>query len=133
MKKGYAAITGDILHSGHMNFLEICKNHCDWLVVGIMTDNCVRKYKGCRPAMPYEERMAVIRSIKWVDEIMPQYDFEFGKVLEIAQPDIVFDNEMHNRFVSNKYMKMLVAYSRGISSTKIKERIIDIDNRECKA
>ena len=126
MKIGYCAVTADILHSGHMRFLETCKLMCDWLIVGVMTDRSVKEYKGHKPIMPYKERAEVVRNIKWVDEVVPQYKFQFGLIqLLCIHVDIVFDSTEHKREVLTNAKRMLVKYTKGISSTKIKERIIE--------
>ncbi len=125
MIKGYVSICGDIIHPGHVRFLKTCKVLCDWLVVGVMTDDAIEKYKGKKPIMTYGERAEVIKAIKYVDEIVPQNTFEFPFML-LCQigPDIVFDSTEHKRKVYKLFKGMLVKYTKGISSSIIKERII---------
>ena len=44
-KYGYIGMTADFLHIGHINAIKECKNHCKNLIVGVMTDECVKSYK----------------------------------------------------------------------------------------
>jgi glycerol-3-phosphate cytidylyltransferase-like family protein len=86
-----------------------------------MTDDIVEKYKGKRPIMTYEERTAVVSAICFVDEIIPQDTFEFDKNIEKYHPTIIFDSTQHKRKGSNTF----IPYFEEISSSKIKQRIID--------
>lgn len=120
MRIGYCAVTCDILHEGHVEFLKQCKDLCDYLIVGIMTDEIVAKYKGKKPIMSYNERSVVVSSIRFVDQIVPQDTFEFDKNIEKFKPTIVFDSEQHKRKGANTF----IPYFEKISSSEIKVRII---------
>lgn len=127
MIKGYIAMTGDILHSGHIIALVKCKEQCSHLTVGVMTDRCVEKYKGQKPIIPYVDRAVMLLALRGVDEVIPQDAFNFPGDVHLDY-DIVFDNEEYNRMGAD----VLIPYTKGISSTKIKERIIDTYNSKCK-
>jgi glycerol-3-phosphate cytidylyltransferase len=64
---GYADMVGDLLHWGHIQFLRNCRSVCDYLVIGVDNDELVTRYKR-EPIIPYEKRIDVIRSIRYVDE-----------------------------------------------------------------
>ncbi|MCM1272082.1 MAG: adenylyltransferase/cytidyltransferase family protein [Clostridium sp.] len=72
MKKivGYTQGTYDMFHIGHLNLLKNAKRHCDYLIVGINSDELVASYKEKRPIIPLEERVAIVRAIKYVDEVV---------------------------------------------------------------
>ena len=57
----------DIMHSGHYNAIRQAKALTDILVVGVHSDEEIRKHKG-PPVMNDEERLATVRACKWVDE-----------------------------------------------------------------
>ena len=124
MIKGYCAMAGDIIHPGHINFLKTCKFFCDWLVVGVMTDEAIEGYKGKKPIMTYTERVVIIENIKVFDEISPQNTFEYSSIMLHSpfKPDIIFDSIEHKR-ETGVTERMLIKYTEGISSTIIKERI----------
>ena len=121
MRTGYCAVVCDIVHEGHIEFLKQCKDLCDYLIVGVMTDDIVEKYKGKRPTMTYNERTIVVSAIEFVDEIVPQDTFEFENNIEKYNPTIIFDSVQHKRKGANTF----IPYFEKISSTQIKQRIID--------
>ena len=75
MTKGFTCGAFDLLHAGHALMLKECKDHCDYLVVGLQRDPSVDRKNKNKPVQDYEERDIMIRSIKWVDEVV-YYDTE---------------------------------------------------------
>ena len=71
MKKVITYGTFDLLHIGHINFLRRAKALGDYLVVAVSTDN-FNKIKGKKTIIPYEERGEIVKSLKFVDEIIPE-------------------------------------------------------------
>lgn len=122
-------MTADILHIGHIKFLEECSSKCDCLIVGVMTDECVKKYKKTYPILTYKERMRIVNSLDMVDTVVPQDTFEMIKNIKRYKPDIVFDSTNHDRKLTYKYARKQgcrvtkIPYSDEQSSTKIKEKI----------
>lgn len=76
MKKiiGYTTGVYDMFHIGHLNILKRAKEQCDYLIVGVSTDELVRKEKNKTPVIPFDERCKIVEAIKYVDEVVPQYD-----------------------------------------------------------
>lgn len=70
-KTGFTAGTFDLFHIGHLNLLRRCKEQCEYLIVGVMTDEFVEHQKGRKPFVPLEERMAIVQGIRYVDEVVP--------------------------------------------------------------
>ena len=76
MKKiGYTTGVFDLFHIGHLNILKRARLECDYLIVGITTDELAMSVKGERPFIPLEERMEIVESIKFVDEVVPQTNY----------------------------------------------------------
>ena len=76
MKKiGYTTGVFDLFHIGHLNILKRARLECDYLIVGITTDELAMSVKGEKPFIPFEERMEIIESIKFVDEVVPQTNY----------------------------------------------------------
>ena len=71
---GYTTGVYDMFHIGHLNILKNAKKQCDYLIVGVSTDELVLKEKHKTPVIPYKERKAIIESIKYVDKVVPQID-----------------------------------------------------------
>lgn len=76
MKKviGYTTGVYDMFHIGHLNILKRAKEQCDYLIVGVSTDELVQKEKNKTPVIPWEERAEIIKAIRYVDEVVEQPD-----------------------------------------------------------
>mgnify|MGYP003289850526 CR=1 FL=1 len=71
---GYTTGVYDMFHIGHLNVIRRAKERCDYLIVGVSTDELVQKDKNKTPVIPFEERLEIIKAIKYVDEAVPQPD-----------------------------------------------------------
>ena len=95
MKKiiGYTSGVYDLFHIGHLNILKRAKELCDYLIVGVSTDEVVEMNKHKQPVIPYIDRAKIVEAIRYVDEVIPQenYDIE-GKVSIVSKykVDVVF-------------------------------------------
>jgi len=65
----YVDMVGDLFHAGHVRLLREARRHGDWLVVGVLSDDTAASYKR-RPIMTLAERVAVIESCRYVDEVI---------------------------------------------------------------
>ena len=80
----------DLLHIGHVKCLEEARRLCDRLIVGVMDDTYVRDAKGIgRPLQPLEHRLAIIKSVRHVDDTLPvESDLTiFEEALKSLRPD----------------------------------------------
>lgn len=89
MKKGITFGAFDLLHSGHVLMFEEAKSVCDWLIVGLQTDPNKERSQKNKPIQTMFERYLQLKSVKWVDEIIP-YDTERDvvNILLTLKPDV---------------------------------------------
>lgn len=70
---GYAFVVADLFHYGHLHFLQECKGYCDYLIVGVYTDELVESYKR-KPIFPFPERFEIVNMLKIVDKVIIVHD-----------------------------------------------------------
>ena len=90
MKKiGFTCGAFDLTHYGHALMFEECKKVCDYLIVGVQSDPSIDRPNKNRPIQSLEERIGMVKSIRWVDEVLI-YDTEADlvKLLQKIKPDI---------------------------------------------
>ncbi len=93
MKKyrvGYTTGVFDMFHVGHLNILRKAKEQCDYLIVGVSTDELVREYKNKTPIIPFEERSEIVRSIDCVDKVIPQVNRDKYEAWKELKFDVMF-------------------------------------------
>lgn len=71
---GYTTGVFDMFHIGHLNILRRAKEQCDYLIVGVSTDELVEHDKHKTPIIPFENRCAIVEAIRYVDKVVPQPD-----------------------------------------------------------
>ncbi len=132
---GYVAGVFDLFHIGHLNIFKRAKEQCDYLIVGVVPDESVRKNKKTEPFIPFNERIELVRSCKYVDEAV-EIPFNYGATRE-AYRMYHFDCQ----FSGSDYMDnpdwlgektflekqgadlVFFPYTEGTSSTKLKSII----------
>jgi glycerol-3-phosphate cytidylyltransferase len=68
-QKGYVSGSFDLFHIGHLHLLRRAKERCDYLLVGVLTDELICERKGKLPIIPLAERLAIIEAIRYVDQV----------------------------------------------------------------
>lgn len=69
---GYTTGVYDMFHIGHLNILKHAKEKCDYLIVGVSTDELVMHDKNKTPIIPFCDRCEIVSAIKYVDKVVPQ-------------------------------------------------------------
>ncbi len=129
---GYTAGVYDLFHIGHLNLLKNAKGLCDKLIVGVTTDDLVL-YKGKRAIIPFEDRIEIVRSIKYVDAAVPQSDMDKLTMCKKLGAKILFVGDdwygtekweqYEKEFAAAGIRIMYFPYTKGVSSTIITETL----------
>lgn len=130
---GYTTGVFDMFHIGHLNILRRAKEQCDYLIVGVSTDECVQSYKHHLPVIPYEQRAAIVEAIKYVDEVVPQETMDKVTFLKQRHFDVMFHgSEWKGTELYNRYEEEFAQYgarieylphTNGVSSSSLREKI----------
>lgn len=140
MTIGYTAGVFDLFHVGHLNLLKNAKGMCDKLVVGVTTDDLV-SYKGKRAMIPFEDRLEIVRSIRFVDAVVPQSDMDKLTMCKKLGASYLFVGddwyatekwESYEREFREAGIKIIYfPYTKGVSSTLINKALHQVrDNPE---
>lgn len=131
-KIGYTTGVFDMFHIGHLNILKNAKKHCDFLIVGVTTDELV-SYKNKQAIIPHSERMAIIESIKFVDKVVPQVDMDKFAAYENYKFDAIFVgsdwkgtekwNGFEKQFNNVGVEIVYFPYTKSTSSTILREKL----------
>jgi glycerol-3-phosphate cytidylyltransferase len=129
---GYTTGVYDLFHIGHLNLLKNAKGMCDKLIVGVTVDELVA-YKGKQAMIPFEDRIEIVRSIKYVDAAVPQYDMDkLAACKKLGAKFLFVGDDWYGTEKWQQYEKEFEAegikivyfpYTKGISSTKINEAL----------
>ena len=130
---GYTTGVFDMFHVGHLNLLRRARENCDRLVVGVSTDEVVRAYKHHDPIVPFDERVAIVKAIRYVDEVVPQTTMDKFVAWENLHFNRLFHgNDWKGSDMYNEIEAKLKAvgvevvyfdYTKGTSSTLLAERL----------
>ncbi len=131
---GYTAGVFDLFHVGHVRVLKKAKSLCDKLIVGVSTDDLVKKYKKKYPIISQKERIEVVKSNKFVDYVVSQNSLNKYLNWKKLKYDIMFVGDdwyatkkwkdLDKEFKKLGVKIVYLPYTKGTSSTKI-NKILD--------
>lgn len=132
-KVGYTTGVFDMFHIGHLNILKRAKEQCEYLIVGVSTDEVVQTYKHKTPIIPFEQRMAIVEAIKYVDKVVPQITMDKMEAWKNIKFNVMFHgNDWQNSALYDDYVKkfaevgvdvVFLPHTDGISSTDIAKKL----------
>lgn len=132
---GYVAGVFDLFHIGHLNLLRRAKEQCNYLIVGIVTDEGVIQHKKSKPKIPFEERIEIVRACRYVDEAVEipldqgdtneayrryRFDAQFSGSDYADDPKWMAKKDFLQRHGADL---VFFPYTEGISSTQLKDMI----------
>ena len=135
MKKiiGFTAGAFDMFHVGHLNLIKNAKARCDYLIVGVNTDELIANYKHKKAVVPLDERLQIIEAIKYVDEVIPVDTLDKEKMWKRKKFDVVFIGDdwkgtarwNETEQVMKKYGVEVtyLPYTTGTTSTLLREKL----------
>lgn len=132
MKKiGYTTGVFDLFHIGHLNVLKRAKLECDYLIVGVTSDELCLNAKNKKPIIPFAERMEIVEHIKFVDEVVPQVNYDKMEAWNNLKFDLMFVgddwkgtdkwNQIEQDFATVGVGIVYFPYTSHTSSTKLRE------------
>ena len=132
MKIGYTTGVFDLFHIGHLNLLRRAKEQCDYLIVGVSTDELV-SYKHKQAVIPFEERKQIVGAIKYVDEVVAQESMDKMAAWERLHFNVMFVGDdwkgtpkwdaYERQFKEVGVEIVYFPYTKGTSSTLINQTL----------
>ena len=130
---GYTQGTFDLFHIGHLRLLQRARENCDFLIVGVNTDELVIAYKNKTPVISVENRAEILRALRCVDQVVITETLDKSVMYHKLHFQRIFigdDWKGNERWKqTGEQMERLgveliyLPYTKGISSTQIKEKI----------
>lgn len=129
-KIGYTTGVFDLFHIGHLNILRKAKSQCEFLIVGVTTDEEVLKIKKRKPVISFKERIAIVEAIRYVDLAVAEDDTDKIKAWEKYKYDVIFKgsdwkgtkiwDDYEKFFTKQKVEVVFFPYTQGTSSEKLR-------------
>lgn len=127
---GYTTGVFDLFHVGHVNLLKRAKLECDYLIVGVTTDELAYERKKKTPVIPFVERMSIVESLKYVDEVVPQVEINELEDWRTLKFDKIFKGDdwrgterwqnLESEFAAVGVEVVFFKYTQHTSSTKLR-------------
>lgn len=132
-KIGYTTGVFDLFHIGHLNILKRAKEQCEYLIVGVSTDELVKEYKQKTPIIPFDERVAIVEAIRYVDRVVPQTTMDKFIAWNELRFNALFHgddwkgsnmyNEIEKQFADAGVDIVFLPHTKGTSSTEITKKL----------
>lgn len=132
-KIGYTTGVYDMFHIGHLNVIKRAKEQCEYLIVGVTTDELCYQRKKKYPIICEADRMAIVAELRCVDRVVPQENMDKLDAVKQYGADAVFvGSDWKGTDAWNQYEKELAEvgcavvyldHTEGISSTILRDRL----------
>lgn len=129
-KIGYTTGVFDMFHVGHLNILKKAKEQCEYLIVGVSTDELVENYKNKKTIVKFEDRKKIVEAIRYVDKVVSQSDLnKFATAIDLKYNAVFVGSDWENTPSWNEHERqykelgidvVYIKYTDSISSTKLR-------------
>jgi D-beta-D-heptose 7-phosphate kinase/D-beta-D-heptose 1-phosphate adenosyltransferase len=121
----------DVIHSAHIRLLQFAKKQGDILVVGLNTDESIKRFKGdSRPINNIEERCELLKNLGFIDYIIIFKDDTPKKILSLLKPNVLIKGGDYTKesIIGKEYADEIIIYNYidGLSSTNVIKKIKNI-------
>lgn len=129
MRRGFTCGSFDLLHAGHVQMLQECKSVCDHLIVGVQSDPTIDRPQKNKPVQSLEERVCMVRAIRWVDEVVT-YDTEadLRRLLSALRIDVrIIGADWKGRPYTGAELPIAVYFNsrdHGLSTSELRRRVV---------
>ena len=130
---GYTTGVYDMFHIGHLNVIKRAKEQCDYLIVGVTTDELCYKRKKKYPIICEKDRIAIVKELRCVDQVVRQESMDKLEAVKKYHADVVFVgsdwkgteawNQYEREFAAEGCTVVYLDHTDGISSTILRDRL----------
>lgn len=138
-KKGFTVGTFDMFHVGHLNLFRQAKEYCDYLIVGVHSDEWVLHCKNRPTVISYDDRAEIVSAIRYVDEVVKNETKSKLEAWKKYKFDVAFigddwkGTEVWNAIEAELKLvgcdTVYIPYTQRVSTTKIREQLGDSKNK----
>jgi len=132
-KIGYTQGVYDMFHIGHLNLINHAKEQCDYLIVGVNSDELVKSYKNKETVINENDRAEIVRNIKAVDECVVVSTLDKEDILKKVKFDAIFigdDWKGNQRWIETQKILsqygvdvVFLPHTDGVSTTELRSEI----------
>ena len=136
---GYTTGVFDLFHIGHLNIIKESKKKCDYLIVAVCSDELAFKLKKKKPVIPFQERIEIIKSLKYVDRAVEEKVDDKTKVKKKYKINIIFKgddwkntrkwNQLEKELKKQNIKIIFIKYTKKTSSSLIKKILNKMDKK----
>jgi glycerol-3-phosphate cytidylyltransferase len=137
---GYAPGAYDLFHIGHLNILRHARANCDYLIAGVVSDEMLLQAKGKLPVIPLAERLEIVRSIRFVDDVHAEVVPDKLDTWQEVRFDVIFKGDdwrgtpkgdkLERDFAAVGVEVKYFPYTMHTSSTILRKALTAIDAEE---
>lgn len=134
---GYAPGAYDLFHIGHLNLLRRAREHCEYLIAGVVADEVLIRHKGVAPVIPLAERVEIVRNVRFVDAAVPALTNDKVDIWKDLRFNVLFKgndwqgtekgNKLERDFAALGVEVVYFAYTLSTSSSALRRTLQNID------